>query len=77
MENKRTILLVFLGKTVKGMPPFLCGRQVAGLSSLSIVVAQSNKRLANGQNEKLIRITKNFENERYKSCIRFNFLSDV
>ena len=46
MENKPAgLLVVFLGKT--GMPPSLCGRQVAGPSSQPVVVAQSDKRHAN------------------------------
>ena len=42
-----SLLVVSLGKTLNGMPPFLCGRQVLGPSSPSIVVAQSDKRHAN------------------------------
>ena len=43
MDCKQEILLVVsLGKTFDGMPLPLCGRQVAGLSSLPVVVAQSN-----------------------------------
>ena len=43
VENKpASLLVVSLGKTLKGMPPFLCGRQVVGPSSLPIVVVQSN-----------------------------------
>ena len=32
-------LVVFLGKTLNGMVPSLCDRQVAGPSSLTVVVA--------------------------------------
>ena len=39
-ENKTaSLLVVFLGKTLNGMPPFLCVRQMVGPSSLPIVVA--------------------------------------
>ena len=55
MENKpASLLVVSLGNTFNGIPPFLCGRQVAGPSSLFVVVAQSNQRLANRVNEKLV-----------------------
>ena len=37
-----SLFVVSLGKTLCGMPPSLCGRQVAGPRSLSVVVAQSN-----------------------------------
>ena len=48
MENKPASLLdVPLGKALNGMPPSLCGRQMAGPSSLSAVVAQSDERHAN------------------------------
>ena len=48
VENKpASLLVVSLGKTLKGMPPSLCGRQVVEPSSLPVVVAQSNRRLAN------------------------------
>ena len=48
VENKpASLLVVSLGKALNGMPPFSCGRQVAGPSSLPIVVAQSEKRHAN------------------------------
>ena len=40
MENKpASLLVVSLGKTLNGMPPSLCGRQVVGPSSLLVVVA--------------------------------------
>ena len=43
MENKlESLLVVSLGKTLNGIPPFLCDRQVLGPSSLIVVVAQSN-----------------------------------
>ena len=35
-------LVVSLGKALNRMPPFFCGRQVAGPSSQSIVVVQSH-----------------------------------
>ena len=42
-ENKpASLLVVFLDKTLNGMSPSLCGRQMAGPSSLLVVVAQSN-----------------------------------
>ena len=44
MGNK-TNLLVSLGKAFKGIPPSLCGRQVAGPPSLPVAVAQYDKRL--------------------------------
>ena len=45
MVNKPKILLaVSLKKTVNGMPPSLCGRQVVGPSVLPLVVVQSNRR---------------------------------
>ena len=48
VENKPTSLLVVsLSKTLKGMLPSLCGKQVLGPSSLRIVVAQSEERHAN------------------------------
>ena len=48
MENKpASLLVVSLGKTLNGMPPSSCGRQVAGPSSLPVVVPQSNERHAN------------------------------
>ena len=41
VENKPAgLLVVSLGKTLNGMPPSLCGRQVVGPSSLPVVVAQ-------------------------------------
>ena len=55
MENKPTsLLVVFLSATRNGMPPSLCGRQVAGPRSLPVVVAQSNGILAIRSNKKLI-----------------------
>ena len=40
VENKPAILLVvFMGKTLNGMPISLCGRQVVGPSSLPVVVS--------------------------------------
>ena len=43
VENKpASLLVVSLGKALNGMPPSSCGRQVAGPSSLPVVIAQSN-----------------------------------
>ena len=40
VENKpASLLVVSLGKTLNGMPPSLCGRQMVGPSSLPVVVA--------------------------------------
>ena len=40
VENKpASLLVVYLGKTLNGMPPSLCGRQMEGPSSLPVVVA--------------------------------------
>ena len=40
VENKpASLLVVSLGKTLSGMPPSLCGRQLVGPSSLPFVVA--------------------------------------
>ena len=40
VENKpASLLVVSLGKTLHGMPLSLCGRQLAGPSSLAVVVA--------------------------------------
>ena len=40
VENKpESLLVVSLGKALNGMPPSLCGRQVEGQSSPSVVVA--------------------------------------
>ena len=40
MENKpASLLVVSLGKTLNGMPPSLCGRQMMGPSSLPVAVA--------------------------------------
>ena len=47
VENKPENLLVSLSKTLNGMPPSFRGKQVAGPSSLSVVVAQSDERQAN------------------------------
>ena len=48
MENKpASLLVVSLGEALNGMPLSSCGRQVAGPSSLPIVVAQSDERHAN------------------------------
>ena len=47
VENEpASMLVVSLGKALNGMPPSLCRRQVAGPSSLPIVVAQSDERHA-------------------------------
>ena len=43
----RTSRQACLSKGLNGMPSFSCFRQVVGPSSLHVVVAQSNKRLAN------------------------------
>ena len=41
VENKpASFLVVSLGKTLNGMPPSLCGKQMVGPSSLPVVVAQ-------------------------------------
>ena len=54
-ENKpENLLVVLLCKVLNGMPPSLCGRQVAGPNILPVMVAQSNWRLAKMTNEKLI-----------------------
>ena len=53
MESKPASLLVSLGKTLNGMLPFLCGRQVAGPNNLPVVAAQFNWRLAKRSTEKL------------------------
>ena len=37
-----SLLVVSFGKALNEIPPFLCGRQVVGPSSLPVVVAQSN-----------------------------------
>ena len=43
VENKpASLLVVSSGKALNGTPPFLCGKQLAGPSSLPVVVAQSN-----------------------------------
>ena len=43
VENEpESLLVVPLGKTHNGMPPSLCGRQMAGPSGLPVVVIQSN-----------------------------------
>ena len=48
VKNKpESLLVVSLGKALKGMPLSLCGRQVVGPSSLPVVEGQSNRRLAN------------------------------
>ena len=48
VENKpASLLVVSLGKALNGMPPPSCGRQVAGPSSLPVVVAQSDEKHAN------------------------------
>ena len=55
MENKLASLLVLtVGKTLNEIPSSLCGIQVAEASSLPVLVAQSNQRLAKRANEKLI-----------------------
>ena len=47
-ENKPvSLLVVSLGKALNGMPPSLCGRQMAGPSSLPAVVSKSVERHAN------------------------------
>ena len=44
MENNPASLLVMsLGKALKEMPPSSCGKQVVGLSSLPVVVAQHDE----------------------------------
>ena len=48
VENKpASLLVVFLGKELNGMPTSLCGRQMVEPSSLPVVVAQSDERHAN------------------------------
>ena len=48
VENKPvSLLVVSLSKTLNGMPPSLCGRQMVGPSSLPVAMAQSDKRHAN------------------------------
>ena len=48
VENKpASSLVVSLGKALNRMPPYLCGRQMVGPSSLPVVVAQSDERHAN------------------------------
>ena len=48
VENKPAgWLVVFLGRALNEMPPSLCGKQMVGPSSLSVVVAQSDERHAN------------------------------
>ena len=43
VENKpASLIVVSLDKALNGILPSLCGRQVLGPSSLSVVVAQSN-----------------------------------
>ena len=43
VDNKpASLLVVFLCRALKGVPPSSCGRQVVEPSSLRIVVAQSN-----------------------------------
>ena len=37
-----TSLVMYLGETINGNPPRLCGRQVAGSNTLAIAVAQSD-----------------------------------
>ena len=46
-NKSASLLVVFLGKAYNGMPPSLCGRQVAGPSSLPGMVAYSDERHAN------------------------------
>ena len=44
VENKpASLLVVSLGKALNGMPPSLCGRQMAEPSSLPVVVASLTK----------------------------------
>ena len=53
MQSKpASSFVVFLGKILNGMPPFLCRRQMAG--AIPIVMAQSNCILAKRANENLI-----------------------
>ena len=42
MNQPACLFVVSLGKAHNGMPPSLCGRQVAGRSSLPVVVPQCN-----------------------------------
>ena len=44
VKNKSaSFLVVSLGKSLNGMPPSLCGRQMVGPSSLPVVLAQSDE----------------------------------
>ena len=55
VENKPvSSFVVFLDKIFNGIPPFVCGRQVVGPSSLLVVFAQSNQRLAKRADKMLI-----------------------
>ena len=48
VENKpASLFAVSLSKALNGMPTPSCGRQVAGPSSLPVMVAKSDKRHAN------------------------------
>ena len=48
VENKpASLLIVSLGKALNGTPASLCGRQMAGPSSLPSMVVQSDERHAN------------------------------
>ena len=48
VENKpASSLVVSVAKALSGMPPSSCGKQVAGPSSLPVVVAQYDERHAN------------------------------
>ena len=53
-EQTDSLLDVSLNGTLDRMPTSLCGKQVAGPSSLPIVVAQSYRRLTKSSNEKRI-----------------------
>ena len=55
VKNKpASLLVVSSGKILIRLLPSLCGKQVAGPSSLFVVVAQSDWKLAKRANEKLI-----------------------
>ena len=49
-----SLLVVFLGETLEGISPSTSSTQVAGPSSLPVVVDQSDQRLAKKANETFI-----------------------
>ena len=61
MENKpASLLVVSLGKALKGVPPSSCSRQVVGPSSLPVMVASLTKDMQT--EHELIHIKKSTEN---------------